>query len=285
MQAVLVAGCLVVTAVSGSAQWCPVSGCSNAPPPTPADRRQGHLVTIGSNVLIGSVSGATKAKLSGRPIWRGLVRGALGGAIIYGGKRIAAEEFSAAGLLGRQLSGLGTSLVVDDNVVIVPLGLGRVYLGDSAAGRWRFKVDLPATVLTTYWLLTSGTRLDMQRTLSNGAPVFIDRAKSLSAGSEGAGVIRIREDSPPNMRVAARHEDIHVLQSDFTFASWSRPLEKSLWAKSSSTGQRFGRLLDLRLDLVMLELLQAAIPYESRPWEREAHFLTRTRIREASALR
>src|SRR5512133_49653 len=64
----------------------------------------GELASIGGNALLGGLSAGIMQELRGGSFRSGFTRGALGGTAIYVGKRIDAERFEGAGLLGRQVA-------------------------------------------------------------------------------------------------------------------------------------------------------------------------------------
>lgn len=63
----------------------------------------GELAFLSGNAALGGLTAALIQELQGGSFWRAFLEGALGGAVVYGGKRIAVERFYAAGLVGRQL--------------------------------------------------------------------------------------------------------------------------------------------------------------------------------------
>ena len=95
----------------------------------------GELAFLSGNAALGGLTAALIQELQGGSFWRAFLEGALGGAVVYGGKRIAVERFYAAGLVGRQVAAVGTSMVhnVSDGRgalerLVLPIGLARLYL-------------------------------------------------------------------------------------------------------------------------------------------------------------
>lgn len=268
-----------------SAQLCPQNGCVNELRIVDS-RWDGHVVSLGVNMAIGGLTGGIGNSARGKSFWRGFALGAGGGAVVYGGKRISGGGFSYAGLVGRQTSALGTSIVANAaasrgafQLLVVPIGPTRLYLNRAPGESSRFKIDLPATIAALYLGFREGAELDLNRSASAGALVFVQESGELSAGTEFVGVIRLREGYPDLMNRAQAHEQVHVSQTDFSFLAWSEPLERLLLSQSRGT-RWIQRYFDFRLDGVMLAGLNAAIPHSNRPWEHEATFLSRTDRRD-----
>ncbi len=89
----------------------------------------GEFAILSGNAVLSGVTAGVVQKLRGGSFRDGFVRGLTGGGVIYLGKRVAAERFSGAGLLGREVASLGTSMVrnasegyglLDD--VVLPVG-------------------------------------------------------------------------------------------------------------------------------------------------------------------
>lgn len=259
----------------------------------PAPRWRGEALTLGVNAVLGGLTSGVMRHARGGSFRRGFAAGAAGGALAYGGKRLSAEAFFGAGLLGRQVAAVGSS--VTSNVaggdpalarVVLPLGPVRVYLLDGARHA-RARLDLASTVMTAAAALHPDNRFDAEASLSAGAPVFQRAATARDAGWNGlqaAGVILVRYppgDLAPGDAEARRisrteaHERIHVLQYDQTFLLWAAPVER--WALSQRGWTRaLNRYVDLGLHVPVWAGLNTVIPYEDRPWEREAFFLSRT---------
>src|SRR5687767_13180382 len=83
--------------------------------------RVAHLAVNGA---LGGFSAAMFALARGKNPWRAALEGFGGGVVMGAGKQIAGKAFDGAGLVGRQLSSLGTSVVrsasEDTTVLIVP---------------------------------------------------------------------------------------------------------------------------------------------------------------------
>lgn len=259
----------------------------------PAPRWRGEALTLGANAVLGGLTSGVIRHARGGSFRDAFVTGAAGGALTYGGKRLAAEEFFGAGLMGRQAAAVGSS--VTHNAahgdaalarVVLPVGPVRLYLFDGVRSA-RARLDLASTVMTAVAALHPDNRFDAEAALSAGAPVFRRAATARDVGWNGlqaAGVILVRytpgdvaPDDAETHRIARTeaHERVHVLQYDQTFLLWAAPVER--WALSQRGWTRaLNRYVDLGLHVPVWAGLNTVIPYEDRPWEREAFFLSRT---------
>ena len=162
----------------------------------------GDLMFLAGNAALGGVAAGTLRALRGGSFWDGMRSGAVGGALSYGGRRITAERFTGAGLLGREVGAVGGSIVrsaalgggpLDE--IVLPLWVVRVYLApDGAAGapRARVKLDVPTAIASLYLALRSDTELDVGASLSSGTPVLYRRERWREGGwfaSQVAGVV------------------------------------------------------------------------------------------------
>jgi hypothetical protein len=258
-------------------------------------RRAGDLAFIGGNAVLGGITAGLLQELRGGSFWPAFRAGALGGAVAYAGRRIAVEQFTLAGLLGRELAAVGTSVVRNASdgrgmldQLVLPLGLARLYLErDTAAARplnARLKLDLPTVLATTYLGLQGDVHFDLSASLSSGAPVFASFGRWSDGnwrGNQAAGAIWLRgnpDDPNPDAERPAvlAHERVHILQYDFSLLAWSEPTERWLSARVPG-GSWVHRHLDLGLHLGPWAMANWLIPYQQRPWEHEAHFLSRVR--------
>jgi hypothetical protein len=257
-------------------------------------RLRGEAVTLLSNALLGGVTVGVRRALAGGSFGDAFAAGAAGGALTYAGKRIAVEGFAGAGLLGREVAAVGSSVsrnAADGRApletVMLPAGPVRLYLGGGAPVRAR--LDLAAVAAAAYTSLQPGARLDAGESLSSGALVFRREGAPDEVGFNGmqlAGVVQVRwsadtlggppDDFQEQLDRIARHERVHVLQYDQGFLLWAAPAEEALLSRAGWT-RGVHRWVDLGLHLPVQAGLSAALPYEARPWELEAYFLSRTR--------
>jgi hypothetical protein len=245
--------------------------------------------------MLGGLTAGLFQHLRGGRFWPAFGAGALGGAVAYGGRRIVAERFDGAGILGRELAAVGTSLIRNAadgrgwlDRLVLPLGLVRLYLErDSAVGgrlNARVKVDVPTVLATAYYSVQGDVALDLSASLSSGAPVFTTFGRWSDGswnGNQAAGAIWLRgnpDDPNPDAQRAdvLAHERVHILQYDFGQLAWSGPAEQWL-SRRVAGGEWIYRRLDLGLHLGPWAAANWLFPYQHRPWEQEAHFLSRVR--------
>lgn len=280
---------LLVCSTREATAQMPVSTSSVQPATTSQapSRFRAHALDAGVNVGLGALTAGIIAWKREESLWRGLVYGALGGGVAFAGKELVAQEFSAAGLLGRELSAFGASIVSNASYgrapldrIVLPIGFLRLYFNADDSSRTRIKLDLAATLAFLYSATQPRARLDLRSSLSSGAFVFDGIApRSLSMHKAGtlAGVIRLTYFLEPEEREGAlAHETIHAAQYDFSFLVWSEPAERALW-KLFVGGERIHRYVDLGLNVPIWGVLNTLIPYDDRPWEREAFLLTGAR--------
>jgi hypothetical protein len=246
-----------------------------------------------ANVAIGGVTGALSAALHRRSVWTGLRRGSAGGLIIAGAKQVVDLRFTTSGFVARELSGVGISLVAaggDSSIrYLIPFGPATIVILPNRRLDWRLNV---AEAVSTIGLMISpNTRLDLSRSLSAGTPVYRDRRSHFGepgevelAGAEGLGTIRLAPEAlGPDQSVqneVLSHETIHVLQEDFVNDAIGLPIERELLQRTA-LGRRFARHLDIGLLIPgVVQIIDPAIPYRDRPWEREAYSLTGRRLPE-----
>jgi hypothetical protein len=280
------------------AQYLPGHPAPAVPPmPLARERNDVMLGMLAVNAALGAVTaglGRLAAPEEGRSIGtvlRGAAWGSVGGSIGFAGKWIASGGASHGGLAGRQVSAVGYSMVQGAafgesplEKIVLPLGPLRINAlaagpdsGRSFGGRTlRVKVDLATAAGLGYELLQPGTRFDPGLSLRAGAPVFIGRSvpagSRYRAGEQFLGIIRVTP-SQPDEDVVLRHEIVHVIQYDQRQIQWGARADRALLVR-----MRNGDAIARRVDLGLFELAWGAatlgIPYDTRPWEREAQLLT-----------
>jgi hypothetical protein len=249
--------------------------------------RAAHLAVNGA---LGGFSAAMFALARGKNPWRAALVGFGGGVTMGAGKQVAGKRFDGAGLLGRQLSALGTSFVrsasEDTMVVLLPLGPMTLEVRPRAVDRVRPRVNLVGSATVLYYVIRSDTRIDLGATLSAGAPVFRFPTETVSTrdgiifGRMDFGTIILGTATSAleeQQRMTLPHESIHVVQYDFLEHALSLPPERSI-LRTLGVGPGFLRHVDVGIISVMLAgVLQMHMDYDDRPWEREAVMLTEGR--------
>jgi hypothetical protein len=251
-----------------------------------------HFTTISANALLGALTGGVIQELRGGSFKDGFARGALGGAIIYSGKRITAERFFGAGFIGREVAAVGSSVVrnASDGIgtfdrLILPAGFLRLYW-QRGSGELQVKVDVYSAGLVVYGIAEDDLELDTRASLSAGAAVFRTDNEVITFGSEqkhaggvSRGGIILRSYVPgwgkEFLDRALAHERVHVAQDDQLFITLNDRLDDWVFTKLGPA-RPLSRYIDLNGSSEFLRLLTRVIPrHGDRPWELEAIYLTR----------
>jgi hypothetical protein len=251
-----------------------------------------QISLAGANALLSAVSAGLAQELRGGSFRDGFTRGALGGLLIYGGKRVAVQDFGGAGLLGRQLGSVGGSIVrnASDGLgtfdrVVLPVGVTRVYWDRTAPQRWQVKVDALALGWTIYGIVEPELELNIERSFSAGTPVFQTQDKIIeleqsghAGGTVQSGVVflsNVRAWGDPFLQKAFAHERVHMMQMDQIFLSWNEPQDDRA-LRLIPGGAHVARWVDINLSTQLLRFLARFIDeYRERPWELEAIYFTR----------
>lgn len=204
----------------------------------------GDIAYLSINGAIGGLTAGLWRELSGGSFTDGFARGALGGSAVYAGKRLAAESFFGAGFLGRGISSVGSSVVRNAadgrgllEEVALPVGPIRLYATADDPTDPRVEVDLRDLYWTAYGLVEERLTLDLDESLSSGAPVFrADRPlegtdDEPAGGLAQAGIIFLGPGAgsqDAEGEIVLPHERAHVIQHDFIYHVWLRPLEDRL---------------------------------------------------------
>lgn len=249
-----------------------------------------EAASLAGNALLGGLTAGFVRMARGGSFADAFRTGAAGGVATYAGKRLSVEEFWGAGLIGRQVAAVGTSVTRNAGEgrpalghVMLPLGPVRLYAEPRSAVPIRARVDAANLVATVATAFQGDTRFDWGASLSSGAPVFRREGAGLDVGWDGAhvaGVVLVRDLLPgeaggefvPRGTVLA-HERVHVVQYDQTFLLLAEPLEGWLLERSG-WGAAPHRWVDVGANVFLWGGLNAAIPYRARPWEAEADALS-----------
>lgn len=249
--------------------------------------RVAHLAVNGA---LGGFTAGMYALARGKNPWRAALAGIGGGVIMGTGKQVAARRFDGAGLLGRQLSAVGTSLVrvasEDTLLILMPLGPMTFEVRPRATDRVRPRFNLVGTGTVLYYAIRGDTRFDLASSLSAGAPVFRFPTQTVSTrdgvifGRMDFGTIVMGADPivwDQRRRMTLPHEAVHVIQYDYLEHALTLPPERAL-LRMLGVSERIRRHVDVGLVSVMLAgVLQMHMDYDDRPWEREAVILTEGR--------
>jgi hypothetical protein len=291
-QGVLVALLLLALPLAARAQCPPPLVPPDAAPPCLEEwpSWSGHLAVLGGNALLGGLSAGVASRIRGGDFSDAFLRGLAGGAVVYGGKRVAVEPFGGAGLLGRQLSAVGASMVrnAGDGLpalerLSLPAGPLWVHL-QAERPHIRASVDLMATGWLISGLANPDLRFDAGLSISSGSHVFVADNRIIDTESEfhahaitEPGMIAMGRVPAFGRRVASevfRHEIVHVLQMDQLFLSVTRPGEQAVLGRVPGL-RRAAPWVELNLSGLLLGALGGPFDsWASRPWETEALFLT-----------
>lgn len=254
-------------------------------PPTlasPSPSGAGELVYLSVNVLLGGLTGGVFQELRGGSFSDGFTRGSLGGSMVYAGKRLSVESFAGAGLLGRQVAAVGSSVVRNASDgraslawVVLPLGPLQVHVSPRGADPTRISLDLADTYWIVYGFLSPRLSFRPGWSLSNGAPVFEARDARLAPGGDGVnglttgGVIFLST----SRRRTLPHELVHVLQFDFVSRAWTGRLDEWLMDRLPVGGLRTSVHADVSFPAFLWSSSRLLGPEVLEPLEVEARFL------------
>jgi hypothetical protein len=243
---------------------------------------------LGANALLGAMTGGVAQWARGGSFQDGFTRGAAGGAVAYAGRRLAAERFDGAGLLGRQLSAVGIAMVRNASVgrpsfeaLVFPVGPLQLHLDRSDGTTIRPKVSVVALVQAVTLALQEETRFDLSASLSAGAPVFRSPGRQVLSGGEAAwgmmthGSVILSDQPPQQLPSTFAHERVHLLQHDFAEMAWTDPIEEAILKRFGPTRRLAKYVHPGVLHLAATGALFAIIDVEwgRRPWEIEARHL------------
>jgi hypothetical protein len=287
--------CLFLAGAAARAQCvgAAAGGCAGQ-----RSRAAGEARTLAVNTALGGLTAGVLRVAHGGRFGGAFVRGAAGGALVYAGKRTVVQHFAGAGLFGRQVASVGSSISYNAGEgrpalgrIALPVGPVRLYVTPRDAVKVRARVDVATLVAIAYVAAQPGARFDAGASLSAGAPVFLRYARPADVGWEGvqvAGVIQLRrapsdrqagvvlsEDVRSYLGNVAAHERVHVLQYDQSFLLWSAPAEDGM-LEPTRAGRAVHRWVDLGLNVPVWAALNETFAFQSRPWEREAYFLSRS---------
>jgi hypothetical protein len=252
----------------------------------------GHVTALSSNVLLGGLTAGILQELRGGSFKDGFSRGALGGVFTYAGKRVASRRFDGAGLLGRELAAVGSSVIRNASEarpafdeLMFTLGPLRL-LARPGTRQLHASIDLVGAAWIAWGIAEPDLDLAVGESFSAGTAVFrtdnkvivLNAGRTHGGGFTPASVVLLSHvpgwGSVFLERVAA-HERVHVLQEDQMLHTWLEPLNELLVTRLPYD-QRIARHTDLNWSAEMLGLLANLFArHADRPWELEAIYLSR----------
>lgn len=211
-----------------------------------------------TNAFVYGLLAGLGALLDERDFSEAFVRGAVGGLVGYGGKRVAVARFDGAALVGRAIHGLGVSIAASDaNQGLIPrevlLPLGALWVSvDRRTSAVSARLDVPTAYWLTYGLIESRLSLHWGRSLSSGTPVFMTQSSELrdASGVTAAGVVFLEQR--PEIEAVLTHELVHVLQYDMSYGLVTRPLDARIGELIGSSTSRIQRWVHVGISNVLL---------------------------------
>ena len=287
--------------VTGALLVCLAGSGLSVPAPARAQvSTSDELVVLGVNAALGSATAGISAAIHGKPIIRAMVTGAAGGLLIYGGKHLTGMyAVPTLGLPGRAIAAIGSSMIRNGgagrgpfDVVVIPLGpLTFYHTADADSAHSPVKLNLLRTIVLATLVIHERTEFDLEETMYLGAPVFRTPDRLLLVNGRqaviglafgGSMVVSDRAVLEATMGhdhypFLVAHERVHVLQDAFAEIAITGPVEQWLIGLLPY-GDRISRYVEFGAvhAAAAVPLLSTIIPYDQRPWEREAdHFATR----------
>jgi hypothetical protein len=229
------------------------------------------MAVFGTNVLLGGLTAAARALVSGHDPAKAFAIGALGGAVHFSGKLVGPMSGFPGGIPGVVLSSTGTAIVSNAgrgaslfDELHIPVGPLRLRFAPRASRKVRLAINAVETGVLARNLARSGMALDWERSASSGTFVFVTRdtyirmpdgrlAQGVTIGS--TVVISALAVDPSRI---ARHEFVHVQQLWFLEEALGRPIEGYLRTRIPG-GRRIPRWLELGIVPPALEWVEWAI--------------------------
>jgi len=257
-----------------------------------APRWVGEFTSLTANAVVGGLTAGLVQEFRGGSFREGFMRGILGGAIVYAGKRVAAEGFAGAGALGRTVAASGASAVRNAGageplLDQLTLPAGPIWFTVSTRTKQvRARVDAATLAWMLYGVAEPELEFDAGESLSSLMPVFRTDGKLLqfgndsvhAAGVTNAGVYFVA-DVPAYGPEAARryraHERIHVLQTDQFAIQWTDPAAQWLAGRLPALRPAL-RFVAINLSTELMRMGSGLIAeHGDRPWELESIFFAR----------
>lgn len=224
----------------------------------------------GANAIIaGGIAGLARW-FRGGEFLDGFAWGAVGGAAAFVGRRVAAESFTAAGLLGREINAVGASVTRNawyaespTQEFWLPLGPAWLIVTPRSERHVRLGVDLYGVLWSAVGALRSSDRLDWGASLESGTAVFRTKSSEYN-GYVHAETIFVSETPDEPVADVLAHERAHILQGDFLHITAGQPLEG--WLRKGAVDGAPGLWWMTGLDRPVFRTLLGA-GWLSRSWD------------------
>ena len=250
----------------------------------------GDLTYLSLNAVLGGLTAAVTSAARGGSFFEPFAHGVLGGAASYAGKRVTASGFWGAGLVGRQVSAAGASMVRSAafgngllDTLYLPLGPGRLHVPIGSGAGVGYRLDLEEIAWVAHSLTREHLSFDLGLSLSSGAFVFLGDERlrgehDNALGRAAPGVISMRSPAP-DLEATLAHEQAHLAQLDYLKIVWGLPLEGWLRRSAGIPSDSWIRHFETGIGhYPVLWLLTKPWPaHGSRPLEREAEHIERIR--------
>jgi hypothetical protein len=254
--------------------------------PVAADGAAGDLTYLSVNAFLGGLTGGVTSAARGGPFLRAFAHGALGGAASYAGKRLSGSTFWGAGFVGRQVAAAGASVVRSSafgdqllDTLFLPVGPGRLHVPIGSGAAPGYRIDLEELGWLAYSVSRAHLSLDVGRSLSSGAFVFVGDERlrgehDNALGRAAPGLISIRSEGP-DLEATLAHEQVHIAQLDHLKIVWGLPLEGWLRQMAGERTDSWTTRFESGVGhYPMLWLLTTPwSEHDSRPLEREAEYI------------
>lgn len=180
---------------------------------------------LANAAVTGSVAGIA-AVIRGEDFWTAARSGAIGGAVLYSGKRVASLDGSGFRWLGRAVGSTGIAFARNGaeglhmgERFLFPLGPVTLYVRPSHIDKVHWSVDLEDIATLTYGAVHPDFHFDWAESLKSGFAVFnatpgylIEKTRGYTGAVSGSVVFIDRRAPGPRQRVLD-HEYVHLLQN------------------------------------------------------------------------
>ena len=257
-----------------------------------APRWAGQLTALTANAVFGGLTAGVIQELRGGSFRDGFTRGALGGGVVYVGKRVSAARFDGAGFAGREIAALGSAVIRNASdarpaleQIVFPIGPLQLHVWPRQR-RLDASFDVIAAGWIVYGLTEPELRFSTHESLSAGTAVFrtdnrviVNEGNRVHAGGFAAAGVVFQSLVPAwgeaFLERALAHERVHVAQEDQLFYTILEPATDWIFSKVPH-GPSIARRIDVNLSTELLGLLAHLFPkHIDRPWELEAIYLSR----------
>lgn len=130
------------------------------------------------NVAIGGITAGVLQVRHGGSFWKGMLKGAGGGALVFAGKCTIAQKKTAGNWIGRGTVFLGSSMIAnasDNRPVLQHLfgSFGPLYFErDNNQHKQRIKLNLTASLVTAYFATRPNSSFQGRTSMNHAAFVF-----------------------------------------------------------------------------------------------------------------